>query len=236
MKDFIVIPTYNERKNIEMLIPKIFAAVPDVRVMVVDDDSPDGTQETVRTLMASYPNLELFAHNQKAGFARAYTDAFDLLLQREVDARSITMMDADLSHDPDVLPRMMEHIASHDVVVGSRYVRGGGVHGWEWWRRALSGMGNIYLRMIARLPVRDITSGFNCIRADLLRRVDYRRPEARGYAFQFVLKHRLLEGGASLLEIPILFRNRMEGESKLTHHIISEAIFMPWKMKWLLKK
>ncbi len=235
MKDVIVIPTYNERANIELLIPKLFEHVPGVHVVVVDDDSPDGTQDVVRKLMETYPTLELFPHNQKAGFARAYIDAFDLILGREPDARSITMMDADLSHDPAYLPRMLALIETHDVVVGSRYVEGGGVAGWEWWRRGLSAIGNIYLRWVGKLPLRDITSGFNCIRVETLRSINYAQPEAKGYAFQFVLKHRLMSKNAKLVEIPILFRNRMEGESKMTHHIISEAIIMPWKMKSQLK-
>ncbi len=235
MKDVIVIPTYNERMNIELLIPRLFGHVPDAHVMVVDDDSPDGTQGAVRKLMETYPTLELFPHNQKAGFARAYIDAFDLILSREQDVRSITMMDADLSHDPVYLPRMLELLGTHDVVVGSRYVDGGGVAGWEWWRRALSAAGNVYLRLVAGLPLRDITSGFNCIRVELLRSIEYAKPEAKGYAFQFVLKHQFMSKNARLIEIPILFKNRMEGESKMTHHIISEAIIMPWKIKSQLK-
>lgn len=235
MKDIIIIPTYRERANIGLLIPRIFEHAPGVHVVVVDDDSPDGTQEEVRKLMETYPSLELFPHNQKAGFARAYIDAFDLILAREEDARSITMMDADLSHDPKYLPQMLSMIDSYDVVIGSRYVDGGGVVGWEWWRRGLSAIGNIYLRAVAGLPLRDITSGFNCIRVETLRSIDYAQPEAKGYAFQFVLKHRFMSKQARVKEIPIQFRNRMEGESKMTHHIISEAIIMPWKMKSQLK-
>lgn len=235
MKDVIIIPTYNERANIELLIPRLFAQVPQVHVVVVDDDSPDGTQEAVRNLIRTYPHLELYPHNQKAGFAKAYIDAFDLVLGREPDLRSVTMMDADLSHDPSYLPGMHELIETHDAVIGSRYVSGGGVGGWEWWRMLLSAGGNIYLRWVSHMPLRDITSGFNCIRADLLRSVDYAHPEAKGYAFQFVLKHRLLSRNARVKEIPIFFRNRMEGESKMTRHIVSEAIIMPWKMKSTLK-
>lgn len=235
MKDVIIIPTYNERANVELLLPRLFAQVPNAHVVVVDDDSPDGTQDAVRNLMTAYPTLELYPHNQKAGFARAYIDAFNLVLGRETDLRSITMMDADLSHDPAYLPKMLELIETHDAVIGSRYVRGGGVGGWEWWRMALSAAGNVYLRLVSKMPLRDITSGFNCMRADLLRSVDYAHPEAKGYAFQFVLKHRLLSQNARVVEIPIFFRNRMEGESKMTRHIVSEAIIMPWKMNSRLK-
>ncbi len=235
MKHVIIIPTYNERANIELLIPRLFEQVPQVHVVVVDDDSPDGTQEAVRNLIGRYPSLELYAHNQKAGFAKAYIDAFNLVLGREPDLASVTMMDADLSHDPSYLPQMLSLLETHDAVIGSRYVPGGSVGGWEWWRRLLSAGGNIYLRWVSKMPLRDITSGFNCMRADMLRSVDYAHPEAKGYAFQFVLKHRLLARNARMKEIPIFFRNRMEGESKMTRHIVSEAIIMPWKMKSQLK-
>jgi len=236
MNNYIVIPTYNERTNIELLIPKLFAIMPSAKVLVVDDDSPDGTQQAVNELMKAYPNLELYPHNQKAGFAKAYVDGFRLLLQRAEEIGTITMMDADLSHDPAYLPQFYAQLDAHDLVIGSRYVPGGGVSGWEWWRKALSYFGNVYLRGIARLPIRDITGGYNCMKADFLRRVPFTEPTARGYAFQFVLKSHLVNLGARCTEVPILFRNRMEGESKLTHHIVSEAILIPWKMKMWLKK
>lgn len=236
MHDWIIIPTYNERRNIAALIPKIFGAVAEAHVMVVDDASPDGTQNAVFELGKRYPNLELYPHDQKAGFAKAYTDAFDRLLRRDGAVRSVTMMDADFSHDPAYLPVFLKLIRNHDLVIGSRYVSGGGVTGWEWWRRALSFGGNLYLRGISRLLIRDITGGFTCIRAELLRSVPYAEPPARGYAFQYVLKSHLLEKAADVIEVPILFRNRLEGESKLTNHIIGEALLMPWKMKTLRRR
>lgn len=236
IKNFIVIPTFNERKNVEVLIPKIFEIVPDVNIMIVDDESPDGTQDAVNSLLERYPRLELYKHNKKGGFAKAYIDAFSLLLGREPHLNSIIMMDADLSHDPSYLPEFYRQLQSHDMVIGSRYVTGGGVVGWEWWRNVLSAGGNAYLRAVSGLPFRDITGGYNGMRAELLRRRDISKPEARGYAFQFVLKQLLCIEGARCIEIPIIFKNRLEGESKLTHHIITEAIVMPWKMKIHLKK
>ncbi len=231
MKDFIVIPTYNERGNIAVLIPKVFAIAPDASVVVVDDDSPDGTADEVRRLMESHPRLELYAHNQKAGFARAYIDAFRMLLERESDIDSIIMMDADLSHDPVYLPTFRDLLRRADLVIGSRYIAGGGLVGWEWWRRFLSGGGNEYLRAVSGIRIKDITGGFNGIRAEALRKILLSPDEARGYAFQFVLKYKLVESGATFVETPIVFRNRLEGESKLTHHIIREALITPWKIR-----
>lgn len=236
LKDFIVIPTFNERKNVGILIPKIFEIVPDVNIMVVDDASPDGTQDAVNALIEKYPRLELYKHNQKGGFAKAYIDAFSMLLDRESQLKSIIMMDADLSHDPSYLPEFYRQLELHDMVIGSRYITGGGVVGWEWWRNLLSIGGNAYLRAVSGLPILDITGGYNGMRGSLLRRRDISKPEARGYAFQFVLKQLLSLEGARCIEIPIIFKNRQEGESKLTHHIITEAIIMPWKMKVCLKK
>ena len=229
---WIVIPTYNERKNIETLIPLIFAHAPAVHVLVVDDASPDGTQEAVKSLAERYPQLELYAHNQKAGFAKAYIDAFRLLLDREPQLESLVMMDADLSHDASTLPSFFERLQDFELVIGSRYIPGGSVVGWEWWRNVLSRGGNVYLRSVSGLPIRDVTGGFNGIRASALRRIAVEDSMARGYAFQFLLKSLLLASDARYVELPIVFRNRVEGESKLTHHIITEALILPWRLKW----
>lgn len=235
-RDFILIPTFNERRNVELLIPKIFAAMPGVHVMVVDDASPDGTQEAVRDLMRTYPDLELYAHDQKAGFARAYIDAMLLLLEREPELHSVTTMDADLSHDPSYLPEMYRRLSEHDIITGSRYVKGGGVFGWEWWRMLLSSLGNVYYRAVSGLPVGDITAGFNVIRADLLRKLDLHTADAKGYAFMFLLKYRAYDAGARFHEVPIIFKNRQEGESKMNHRIILEALRMPWKYPRITKR
>ncbi|MEI7512160.1 MAG: polyprenol monophosphomannose synthase [Candidatus Uhrbacteria bacterium] len=228
--NFIVIPTYNERKTIIALVPRIVEALPEVRILVADDNSPDGTQEAVKELMLTYPQLELYPHNMKAGYAKACIDAILLLLAREPDLYSVTMMDADLSHDPSYLPEIMNRLETHNIVIGSRYVRGGGVSGWEWWRRMLSAGGNIYYRTVSGLPVHDITAGFNAIQADLLRKLGLGNAEATGYAFTFLLKYRAyMTNEAKFFEVPIIFKNREEGESKMHLRIILEALRMPWK-------
>ncbi len=239
--DVIIIPTYNERENVITLVPKIFSVVPWVSVLVVDDNSPDGTAAAVHHLQSIFPRLSLLKRPSKEGLGCAYIHAFGVVLA-DPGVTTITMMDADHSHDPQYLPAMFA--ASHagaTVVVGSRHMRGGATVGWELWRRVLSFGGNLYCRLITRLPIYDCTGGFNIIHASLLRRIDFSTFDLSGYAFIMELKYALWKAGreqASLSsqaggvfkEIPIIFRNRVEGESKLSRHIVSEGIIAPWKM------
>ncbi len=239
----IVIPTYNERENIRTLVPAIFTAVPDVSILVVDDNSPDGTAAQVRELQLRFPRLSLLERKGKEGLGRAYIHAFGMVLA-DLTVATVTMMDADHSHDPKYLPAMFAAIAEGaSVVVGSRHMRGGATVGWELWRRVLSAGGNLYCRLITRLPIYDCTGGFNMMRADVLRRVDFGTFDLSGYAFIMELKYALWKAGrqqASLdqprradgafKEIPIVFCNRVEGESKISSNIIWEGIVAPWKM------
>ena len=231
MKDIIVIPTYNEKENISALVPEIFKIVPDVYVVVADDNSPDGTADAVRVLMQSYPRLSLFSRRAKEGLGRAYAAAFQKLLA-ESDVRTVIMMDADFSHHPRYLPAMLAESRAHSVVVGSRYVSGGGTEGWEGWRRLLSFGGNRYARLVTGLPIFDLTGGFNIIHTELLRKIDLSAFDASGYAFIIELKYRLWKAGADFAEVPIIFKNRREGESKISNHIIAEGIIAPWKMRF----
>ncbi len=231
MKDIIVIPTYNEKENISALVPEIFKIVPDVYVVVADDNSPDGTADAVRVLMQSYPRLSLFSRRAKEGLGRAYAAAFQKLLA-ESDVRTVIMMDADFSHHPRYLPAMLAESRAHSVVVGSRYVSGGGTEGWERWRRLLSFGGNRYARLVTGLPIFDLTGGFNIIHAELLRKIDLSAFDASGYAFIIELKYRLWKAGADFAEVPIIFKNRREGESKISNHIIAEGVLAPWKMRF----
>lgn len=228
MANHIVIPTYNEKENIQRLVPAVFALLPEARITVVDDNSPDGTAEAVRSLQSSYPNLFLLSRNRKEGLGRAYIHAFKEILKQ--NPAKLVMMDADLSHHPQYLPAMLAEADSHDVVIGSRYTAGGRTEGWELWRRLLSRYANLYCRTITRLPIRDCTSGFKVINADFLKKIDLSRIDLSGYAFLMELKYALWQAGARFKEVPIIFRNRVGGESKISNHIIREGVLAPWKM------
>ena len=229
MQDIIIIPTFNERKNISELIKKIFSIVPLIRVLVVDDNSPDGTSEEVKALQKSFPNLSLLWRAKKEGLGPAYVAAFEKVL-KEKDIRSVIMMDADFSHHPKYILNMLTALHSHDVIIGSWYAGGGGTEGWEWYRRLLSRYGNWYFRFITRIPIRDCTGGFNCITLEALRKVDLKKLSAfMGYAFIFALKFYLWKSGVRFLEIPIVFKNRTQGKSKISNRIIQEGLMTPWR-------
>ena len=231
MKTVIVIPTYNERKNIELLIPVLFRKMPEVFILVVDDNSPDGTSKAVLHLKKRFKNLSLLMREKKQGLGIAYTHAFkEVLKDASVDV--IVMMDADFSHDPDYLPIMLSCIKENGVVIGSRYVKGGRTVGWSLWRRLLSRGGNWYCRTITGMPIKDCTSGYNAISAHTLRLIDLDAVTQSGYAFIMGLKHTLFISGVEFIEVPIIFKDRIDGVSKLSNKIIKEGIIAPWKMYW----
>ena len=231
MKIVIVIPTYNEKENVAVLLPLVFSIVPDAHVVVADDNSPDGTGQAVLDMRAQFPNLSLLSRDEKNGLGKAYVNAFSKVLEAD-DVESVVMMDADLSHQPKYLPEMFKKSEAHDVVIGSRYVAGGGTVGWESWRRALSFFGNLYCRLVARIPANDCTAGYNVINAKLLRQIDLSKISTSGYAFQIELKYLLRKAGASFYEVPIIFANRTKGESKMSADIVKEGIVAPWKMRF----
>lgn len=226
----ILLPTYNERENIRRIVPLIFSILPEVKIMVVDDHSPDGTAEEVRTLMETYKGLLLFERPGKEGLGRAYTDAFKKVLTEFPDVEIICTMDADLSHDEQALPHMIERAKKNGLVVGSRYIRGGRLVGWEWHRKLLSACGNTYVRLVTKMPVHDCTSGFNCIRTDALRRINFSDLDPSGYAFLIYLKYKMWKQGTRITEYPITFKSRATGESKISMNIIEEGILLPWRL------
>ena len=230
MKDIVLVPTYNERANIAQLVSEIFTTAPAMYVTVIDDNSPDGTAGIVRELMKNFPQLSLLERKQKNGLGEAYKDAFTRLLPAP-DIRSITTMDADGSHQPKYLLDFLKQIDHYDLIVGSRYIKGGGVTGWEKWRLALSQGGNIYSRLLTGLPVYDLTAGFICVRHSLIKRLDFSKISSAGYAYQIEFKYNCLAKlGASVLEIPIIFNQRRGGESKISNQIIIEGLKTPAKI------
>lgn len=233
MKTYIILPTYNERENIGLLIEEIFSLVPEINILVVDDNSPDGTAAAVEELMTKYPNVSLLKRPEKNGLGGAYIAGFKKLLANP-EVKNIFMMDADFSHSPRYLFQMITEAENYGLVIGSRYIKGGGIAKWELWRRILSAGGNAYVRIVLGRKIHDWTGGFNCIKTEYLRKVNLDKIDLSGYAFIIGIKHFLIKAGTTVKEIPIIFEARRGGESKLSHHIISEGIIAPWKI--ILKK
>jgi dolichol-phosphate mannosyltransferase len=233
MKNFIVLPTYNESKNIAGVIAEIFKYLPEINILVVDDSSPDNTAGIVKNLQNQYAALFLLERPMKNGLGGAYIAAFKKLLA-DPDIKNIVMMDADFSHNPKYLSQMIAEAENYGLVIGSRYIKGGGIAKWELWRKILSAGGNFYVRILLGRRVHDWTGGFNCIKADYLRKVDLDKIDLSGYAFIMGFKYFLIRAGASVKEIPIVFEARRGGESKMSNHIIREGILAPWKL--ILKK
>jgi len=230
---WIVIPTYQEKGNIGAIIPAILAAAPAVSILVVDDNSPDGTAAVVREMIPSTPALHLLSRAKKEGLGPAYLAGFAEVMRLDPGVRSIVMMDADFSHDPQQLPGMLELARSHQLVVGSRYIPGGGAEGLKGWRLGLSMGGNVYARLVAGIPIHDCTAGFNVLRADLLAKVMARHVVASsGYAFQIELKYQIWRAGASPAEFPIQFRLRHQGKSKMSGAIVLEGILSPLRLRF----
>ena len=233
MKNYIILPTYNERENIGPLVEEIFSLLPEIGILVVDDNSPDGTADVVENLMSKYSNLSLLKRPEKNGLGGAYIAGFKKLLAYP-EVEKIFMMDADFSHNPKYISQMLKESKNYGLVIGSRYVNGGSIAKWELWRRILSAGGNFYVRLLLGWSINDWTGGFNCIKTEYLRKVDLDNIDLSGYAFIMGIKYFLIKAGASAKEIPIIFEARRGGESKLSHHIISEGIIAPWKI--ILKK
>jgi dolichol-phosphate mannosyltransferase len=223
---WVILPTYDEAENLEAVVGGVRAAAPEAQILVVDDDSRDGTAELADALAAEDAGLHVLHRPGKAGIGRAYTAGFAYAL--DAGAGLVIEMDADLSHDPADLPRLIAPaLDGADLVLGSRYVAGGGIENWGLDRRVLSRWGCGYARRVLGVDVRDLTGGFKCFRAGALRAVDFETATAHGYAFQVELTWRVLCVGLSVVEVPIRFRERRLGESKMSARIALEAA---WKV------
>jgi dolichol-phosphate mannosyltransferase len=225
----VIVPTYNERDNLPRKIPQILAQDPCIDVLVVDDASPDGTGELAAEMAEADPRVHVLRRTAKDGLGAAYLAGFAWGLERPY--RFLFEMDADVSHPPEALVRMIEEAERYDVVIGSRYVDGRvTVSNWPMSRLLVSYFGSWYARAITRMPVRDATGGFNCWRREALEAIDLSRIRSNGYAFQIELKFRAFKQGLRLVEIPILFTERDSGASKMSKRIVREAI---WRVWWL---
>lgn len=226
-----LIPTYNENENIVSLTRAVFNLYPQTSVMVLDDNSPDGTSQAVRNLQTSFSNLHLHQRSGERGLGKSYREGFKKVLANE-RYQAIVMMDADFSHNPKEIRAMLAKLEEVDVVSGSRYVEGGGIENWRWDRRLLSRFANFYARTILKMPVRDLTTGFICLRREALKKIDLDSISSEGYAFLVELKYRLLKAGNKFYEYPIMFSERQEGQSKMSGAVIWESVWLPWKLRF----
>lgn len=228
MRPLVIVPTYNERENLPRLVAELLRTT-DVRVLIVDDGSPDGTGGIADGIAADAGGRVTVLHRTgPRGLGRSYIEGMQLALRG--DATHICQMDADFSHDPADVARLLAASAEADLVVASRYVRGGSVQNWPAHRLALSTCGNWYVRAITHLPVHDATSGFRCWRRELLTRLALDRIRSNGYAFQIEMAWEAFRAGGRITEIPITFIERRTGVSKMSGGVIAEAVWLPWRL------
>lgn len=230
MKTIVVVPTYNEIENIEHLIIAIQENLIGTDVLIVDDNSPDGTAAKVKEMMESNPKIHLIVRMKKMGLGTAYCEGFKYSLERGFDF--ILQMDADFSHDPADLPRLVEEIQENDLVIGSRYVAGVNVVNWPLSRLFLSYGANVYSKIITGLNLHDATGGFKCFRASYLKLINLDAIKSNGYGFQIEMNYRMWKLGARIKEMSIIFIDRRSGTSKMNKKIIWEAMLMVWKLRF----
>jgi dolichol-phosphate mannosyltransferase len=227
----VVIPTYNERENLPVCVERVMALGPRYRVIVVDDRSPDGTGEVADALAAAYPGrVEVLHRPLKEGLGPAYLAGFRAALRME--PALVATMDADLSHNPDDLDRLATATAAADLAIGSRYAAGGGTRGWPLYRRLLSRFGGRYAATILGVPIADLTSGFKMFRRATLEAVDLNSVRSDGYVFNIEITYRALRRGCRVVEVPIIFADRVAGRSKLSRRIMAEAMVMVWRLRF----
>ncbi len=226
----VCLPTYNEKDNVGPMTEAILAATPEVDVLVIDDNSPDGTGPLADAIAAREPRVKVLHRPGKQGLGKAYLAAFRWALERGYEL--VLEMDADFSHDPRYLPALLARAAEADLVLGSRYVPGGGTVNWGLGRRILSRGGRLYARTVLGIGVRDLTGGFKCFRRAVLEGIDLETVECSGYAFQIELTYRALRRGFRVAEIPIVFEDRRVGRSKMSRRIVLEALRKVWAIRF----
>ena len=235
MKTLIISPTYNERKNIKQLVDMVIGENPELHLLIVDDNSPDGTGEKVKKLQTEYKNLFLETRPKKSGLGTAYIFGFKWALEKKYD--NIIQMDADLSHNPKDLPRMVNNLQKYDLVIGSRYINGISVVNWPLRRLMLSYGANAYSRVITGMPIMDGTGGFKAWKSSVLSSIDLDSVKSQGYSFQIEMNFRAWVKKFNIKEIPIIFSDRTIGQSKMSKTIVYEAIFMVWRLRiWKIFK
>ncbi len=226
----IIIPTYNEKETIEILIKEIFSFMPQADILVIDDNSPDGTGNIIKDIAKSEPRVNVIIRPYKMGMGSAYKLGFRFALCKTYNY--IIQMDADLSHSPRYLPRFLEAIKEADVVLGSRYISGGSVQKWSILRRLISRCGCIYARLILGISIKDITGGFRCYHRQALESINIDKIKSDGFAFQIECIYKVIKKSFYVKEIPFVFLDRERGKSKMNISIIIEAIFIVWRLKF----
>ncbi len=221
MKALVVIPTYNERENITTIVEEVLRFAPQADILIIDDNSPDGTGEIADGLHGRFPTVFALHRSGKLGLGTAYVTGFKYALEHGYDL--VFEMDADFSHDPRYLPDFFEKIEEADLVIGSRYVPGGDTPNWSLLRRFISGGGNIFARVMLRLPIKDATAGYRCYRSKVLAALDLDSITSQGYAFQVEMAYQTLQQGFRVREIPIIFVDRRVGQSKMSRKIFLEG-------------
>ena len=229
MKAVVVIPTYNERDNLERLARQILSQDPALHLLVVDDNSPDGTGALADRLAQETGRVRVLHRAGKLGLGSAYREGFRVALGMGADL--VVQMDADFSHDPAILPVFFERMLQSDLVIGSRYLNGVSVVNWPLRRLMLSYFASVYTRVITGLTISDCTSGFKCFRRSVLEALDLERVRSDGYSFQIEMNYRCVERGFRVTEVPIIFIDRHAGTSKMSKRIVREAVLMVWKLK-----
>ena len=230
-KILIIIPTYNEKENIGLLIPEIDKAVPGVHILVVDDSSPDGTSAYIKELAIKRSGLFVLDRQKKEGLGKAYVAGFSWALERGYDF--IFEMDADFSHDPKYLPDFLRAIEDNDLVIGSRYKSGVNVINWPMSRLLLSYFASYFVRIFVGIPIRDCTAGFKCFRRQVLDAINLTKIDSSGYSFQIEMNYHAWKKKFRIAEIPIVFTDRQRGTSKMSTRIIHEALVLLWKLRLL---
>jgi len=231
MKTLVIIPTYNEKENIGEIVPQILKKDSSIDVLIVDDNSPDGTGEIADEIAKENPRIMVLHREKKAGLGTAYKTGFRYALENGYDY--VFEMDADFSHDPKYIPDFLEAVKEADLVLGSRYICGVNVINWPISRLLLSYYANVYTRWVTGLPVKDATGGFKCFRRAVLENVDLDKVQSEGYSFQIEMSFRAWKKGFKIKEVPIVFWDRRVGQSKMSKKIVREAVWRVWKLRIL---
>ena len=231
-QSLIIFPTYNECDNIKNIISAVLELQKEVHILVIDDGSPDGTGDIVEALSKENEQIHLLRNPGKGGLGKAYLQGFQWGIEKGYNY--FVQMDADFSHRPVDLGKLLEALKNKDFVIGSRYVPGGNTTNWAWYRKFISIFGSFYSRTILGYPLRDWTGGFNGWTAGLLKKLPLQDVRSEGYSFQIEMKYRALKAGAQVQEVPIIFDERREGQSKMSLRIVLEAFYRVWQIRFLV--